>query len=70
MFARVYGIRPSTLLQHTCIQVIKYTTYACVWFSFHINAYNILVLVGLAGYTVAPLCNYMWTYIVVDGIHT
>jgi hypothetical protein len=68
--ARVYGIRPSKLLQHTCVQVMKYTTYACVWFSFYINVYNILVLVGNAGYVVAPLYKYMWTYLVVDRIDT
>jgi hypothetical protein len=68
MFARVYGIRPSALLQHTCVQVIKYTKYACVWFSFYINAYNILVLVGIAGYAMAPLYKYMWTYLAVDRI--
>jgi hypothetical protein len=70
IFARFYRIRPSALLQHTCIQVIKYTTYACVWFSFYINVYNILVLVGIAGYVVAPLYKYMWTYLDVDRIHT
>jgi hypothetical protein len=37
---------------------------------FGINAYNILVLVGIAGYAVAPLYKYMWTYLVVDRIHT
>jgi hypothetical protein len=31
---------------------------------------NILVLVGIAGYVVAPMYKYMWTYLVVDGIHT
>jgi hypothetical protein len=31
IFARVYGFRPSSLLQHTCIQLIKYTTYVCVF---------------------------------------
>jgi hypothetical protein len=35
-----------------------------------INAYNILVLVGIAGYAVAPLYKYMWTYLAVDPIHT
>jgi hypothetical protein len=29
---------------------------------FYINAYNILVLVGIAGCVVAPLYKYMWTY--------
>jgi hypothetical protein len=29
---------------------------------FYINAYNILVLVGIAGYAVATLYKYMWTY--------
>jgi hypothetical protein len=37
---------------------------------FGINAYNILVLVGIAGYAVAPLYKYMWTYLAVDRIHT
>jgi hypothetical protein len=31
---------------------------------------NILVLMGITGYTVAPLYKYMWTYLAVDGIHT
>jgi hypothetical protein len=31
---------------------------------------NILVLVGIAGYVVAPLYKYMWRYLDVDGIHT
>jgi hypothetical protein len=31
---------------------------------------NILVLVGIVGYVVAPLYKYMWTYLAVDGIHT
>jgi hypothetical protein len=38
---------------------------------------NVLVLMGIAGYAgaypaypVAPLYKYMWTYLVVDGIHT
>jgi hypothetical protein len=39
-------------------------------FSFYINAYNILVLVGIVGYAVAPLYKYMWTYLAVDRIHT
>jgi hypothetical protein len=39
-------------------------------FYFYINVYNILVLVGIAGYVVAPLYKYMWTYLVVDRIHT
>jgi hypothetical protein len=26
--------------------------------------------VGIAGYVVAPLYKYMWTYLAVDGIHT
>jgi hypothetical protein len=43
---------PSALLQHTCVQVIKYTTNTCVWFSFYINAYNVLELVGIAGFAV------------------
>jgi hypothetical protein len=37
---------------------------------FYINAYNILVLVGIAGYAVAPLYEYMWTYLAVDHIDT
>jgi hypothetical protein len=37
--------------------------------SFYINAYNILVLVGIAGYALALLYKYMWTYLDVDGIH-
>jgi hypothetical protein len=57
-------------MQHTCIQIIKYTTYVCACFSFYINAYNILVLVGIVGYAVAPLYKYMWIYLVVDAIHT
>jgi hypothetical protein len=57
-------------LQHTCVQVIKYTTYVFVWFSFYINAYNILLLVGIAWYAVASLYKYMWTYLAVDRIHT
>jgi hypothetical protein len=57
-------------MQHTCVQIIKYTTYACMCFSFYINAYNILVVVGNAGYVVAPLFKYMWTYLAVDGIQT
>jgi hypothetical protein len=37
---------------------------------FYINAYNILVLVGIARYVVAPLYKYMWTYLAVDRIDT
>jgi hypothetical protein len=40
IFSRVYGIIPSILLQHTCVQIIKYTTYVSVWFSFYINTYK------------------------------
>jgi hypothetical protein len=57
-------------MQHICVQIIKYTTYACTCFSFYINAYNILVLVGVAGCVVAPFYKYMWTYLAVDGMHT
>jgi hypothetical protein len=31
---------------------------------------NILVLVGIAGYAVAPLYKYMWAYLAVNRIHT
>jgi hypothetical protein len=31
---------------------------------------NVLVLVRIAGYVMAPLYKYMWTYLAVDGIHT
>jgi hypothetical protein len=30
----------------------------------------ILVLVGIAGYAMAPLYKYMWTYLAIDRIHT
>jgi hypothetical protein len=39
-------------------------------FLFYINAYNILVLVGIAGYVVVPLYKYMWTYLAIDRVHT
>jgi hypothetical protein len=42
----------------------------CAYGSFYINAYYILVLVGIAGYVVAPLYKYMWIYLAVDRIHT
>jgi hypothetical protein len=42
----------------------------CMVFFLYKNAYNILVLVGIAGYAVAPLYKYMWTYLAVDHIHT
>jgi hypothetical protein len=29
---------------------------------------NILVVVGIAGYAMAPLYKYMWTYLAVDRI--
>jgi hypothetical protein len=32
--------------------------------------YNILLLVGIAGYVVSPLYKYMWKYLAVDRIHT
>jgi hypothetical protein len=57
-------------MQHTSFQIIKYTTYACICFSFYINEYNIHALVGIAGYVVAPLYKYMWTDLAIDGIHT
>jgi hypothetical protein len=38
--------------------------------AFYINVYNILVLVGIAGYVVVPLYKYMRTYFAVDRIHT
>jgi hypothetical protein len=38
--------------------------------SYSIDAYNILVRVGIAGYVVAPLYKYMWTYLAIDRIHT
>jgi hypothetical protein len=31
---------------------------------------NVLVLVGIAGYVVAPLYKYMWTYLAIDGMQT
>jgi cytochrome c oxidase assembly protein Cox11 len=34
------------------------------------KCYNILVLVGIAGYAVVPLYKYMWTYLADDRIHT
>jgi hypothetical protein len=30
----------------------------------------ILVLVGIAGYVMATLYKYMWTYLSIDRIHT
>jgi hypothetical protein len=41
--------------------------YAFLFMLMHIN---ILVLLGIAGYVVAPLYKYMWTHLSVDGIHT
>jgi hypothetical protein len=31
---------------------------------------NIRVLLGIAGYAMAPLYKYVWTDLAVDGIHT
>jgi hypothetical protein len=43
----------------------------CVYdFSFSIMCINIFVLVGIAGYAVAPMYKYMWAYLAVDCIHT
>jgi hypothetical protein len=33
-------------MQHTCVQIIKYTTYVCVWFSFYINVYKYTCICG------------------------
>jgi cytochrome c oxidase assembly protein Cox11 len=31
---------------------------------------NILVLMGIAGYAMAPLYKYMWTYLAINGVET